>query len=286
MKIEIKNLCKTYGSVKALDNISITLTPGIYGVLGPNGAGKSTLINLLTDNIKRDSGEILCDGMDILEMGGEFRRELGYMPQQQNMYEGYSALGFLKYVASIKGIPAKKAKAEIESLLKTVNLWDVRNRRVGNFSGGMKQRVLLAQALLGNPQLIILDEPTAGLDPNERIRIRNFIAKLSRDKIIIFATHVVSDIECISNYIIMLKNGQLVGTGKTDDIIKSVEGKVGQIQCKYEDIEFLQTKYKSGNINRKAGSLVLRVVGDALPDEAVNVGSDVGLEDVYLYYLE
>ena len=140
------------------------LKSGIYGLLGPNGAGKSTMINLITDNVKRETGEILCDGEDILKLGAAYRKRIGYMPQQQNMYNGYSAIAFLKYIAAIKGIPSKEASIEIENLLKTVNLWDVRHRRIETYSGGMKQRVLLAQALLGNPELIILDEPTAFLD--------------------------------------------------------------------------------------------------------------------------
>ena len=285
MKIEIKNLKKTYGSVTALDNLSVTFENGIYGILGPNGAGKSTMINLITDNISRDGGQILCDGNDILEMGAEFRRLIGYMPQQQNMYNNYSAIGFLKYISSIKGIPSRKAAAEIENLLHIVNLWDARYRKLGGFSGGMKQRVLLAQALLGDPELLILDEPTAGLDPNERIKIRNYIAELSGKRIILFATHVVSDIECIADKIVMLKKGKLVDVGFTQDIIESVEGKVGQIRCNYSELSYLQQKYKAGNVKRTGEGLMLRIVGDELPPEAERVNTDIGLEDVYLYYL-
>lgn len=285
MKIEIKGLTKKYGNVTALDGINLVLENGIYGILGPNGAGKSTMINLLTDNVKRDEGEILCEGEEILSMGSRFRQLIGYMPQQQNMYDGYSAMAFLKYIASIKGIPSGQAAEEIEHLLKVVNLWEARYRKVGGFSGGMKQRVLLAQALLGNLKLLILDEPTAGLDPNERIKIRNYIAELGRDRIVLFATHVVSDIECIADNIIMIKGGKIVGLGTTTEIIESVENKVAQIYCDSSQLTGLQQKYKAGNVNRTKSGLVLRIVGDDLPKEAVNVGENVGLEDVYLYYL-
>ncbi len=157
MKIEIKNLSKTYGEVKAISDLNVIFENGIYGILGPNGAGKSTMIGLITDTVGRETGQILCDGRDILEMGAQFRSMVGYMPQQQSMYDNYSAIAFLKYMAAVKGIPSKKAAEEIERLLKIVNLWEARYRRVGGFSGGMRQRVLLAQALLGSPGLLILD---------------------------------------------------------------------------------------------------------------------------------
>lgn len=285
MEIQIKNLTKTYGEVKALNNLNVTFRNGIYGILGPNGAGKSTMINLITDNVKRESGSILCDGKEILEMGSDFRKLVGYMPQQQNMYEGYSAIAFLKYVAAIKGIPSKKASEEIEKLLHVVNLWDVRYGKAAGFSGGMKQRLLLAQALLGNPKLLILDEPTAGLDPNERIKIRNYIAELSGERIILFATHVVSDIECIADCIMMLKKGTLIDVGTTEEILMSMEGKVGKISCEYNELSLLQQKYKAGNVNRTKDGFVLRIVGDELPKEAVLEENDINLEDVYLYYL-
>lgn len=209
MQLELKDLTKKYGGMTALDHISVKFTPGIYGILGANGAGKSTMMNLLTDNISRTGGEILFDGVDILKLGKDFRRVLGYMPQQQGFYEHMTAQTFLYYMAELKAVPKKQAKTEIENLLSITNLANVRHKRVGGFSGGMKQRVLLAQALLGDPKVVILDEPTAGLDPKERIRIRNFISEISNDRIILLATHIVSDIESISDQILMMKNGIL-----------------------------------------------------------------------------
>lgn len=285
MKIEIKNLSKTYGEVKAISDLNVIFENGIYGILGPNGAGKSTMIGLITDTVGRETGQILCDGRDILEMGAQFRSMVGYMPQQQSMYDNYSAIAFLKYMAAVKGIPSKKAAEEIERLLKIVNLWEARYRRVGGFSGGMRQRVLLAQALLGSPGLLILDEPTAGLDPNERIRIRNYISELSGDKIILFATHVVSDIECISDKIMMLKNGKMINFSPTTSVIDSVAGKVGTVECGGEEVAEYQKKYRVGNISRTSTGFSVRIVGDRLPPEAINMGKNVNLEDAYLYYL-
>ncbi len=285
MEIKINDLSKTYGKTKALSHFSVTLNEGIYGILGPNGAGKSTLINLITDNVKRETGEILCDGEDILELGGKFRRTIGYMPQQQGFYDQFSARAFLKYMAGIKGIPAKDVNAQIDELLETVNLTDVAHKRIGGFSGGMKQRVLLAQALLGSPKLLILDEPTAGLDPKERINIRNFIAAQSKKRIILFATHVVSDIECIADEILLMKKGELVKKDTPANLIKSLYGKVGEIHCPIEEVESWSGKFRTGNLTQREDGVALRIVGDTLPPEAVDVREQINLEDVYMYYL-
>ncbi len=294
MQLELKSLKKTYGTVQALKGINYKFESGIYGILGANGAGKSTMINLITDNVDRDKengGQILYDGKEILDMGKHFRKLVGYMPQQQGFYEDFSPRAFLKYMAQIKGIHKENEKGQtvrqqIDELLEIVNLTTVANRKIGEFSGGMKQRVLLAQALLGNPQILILDEPTAGLDPKERIGIRNYIAKLSKDKIILFATHVVSDIECIADRVLLLKKGEIIAEGTPIDLIESMTGKVGEITCTLDDISKLQKKYKIGNIRQRKEGLALRIVGDQLPDYAIKVSDNIDLEDVYLYYFE
>lgn len=295
MELLLENLSKTYGTVQALKSVSYTFEPGVYGILGANGAGKSTMINLITDNVSRDGGgnggKILFDGVDILKLGKKFRALVGYMPQQQGFYEDFSPKAFLKYMAEIKGVRGKNDKGQtvnqqIDELLEVVNLTNVAYKKIGGFSGGMKQRVLLAQALLGNPKILILDEPTAGLDPKERIGIRNYIAELSKDKIILFATHVVSDIECIADRVMLLKKGEIIAEGTPVELIEQMQGKVAEITCSLDDVSDLQEKYKVGNIRQRKNGLALRIVGDELPEEAVKVNDNIDLEDVYLYYFE
>ena len=225
MELTIQNLTKTYGNKVALREFSYTFTPGIYGILGANGAGKSTLMNLITDNVKRDSGSILWNGTDILKLGREFRREVGYMPQQQGMYPDYSARDFLCYMAAVKELPRKESRQQIEELLAVVNLSEDAHKRLGGFSGGMRQRVLLAQALLGDPKILILDEPTAGLDPKERLRLRQYISELAQNKIVFLTTHIVSDIESIANDVLLMKQGELVAHGAPEALIAAVRGR-------------------------------------------------------------
>lgn len=224
MKLQIRDLSKKYGNKVALRNFSYTFTPGIYGILGANGAGKSTLMNLITDNVKRTEGQIIWDGTDILKLGASFRKLLGYMPQQQGMYSDFSARAFLRYMADVKGLKHKDTKAQIEQLLELVSLKDVAHKKLGGFSGGMRQRVLLAQALLGEPQILILDEPTAGLDPKERLRLRQYIADLAENRIVFLTTHIVSDIESIATDVLLMKDGQLVRHGTPEELIASVQG--------------------------------------------------------------
>ena len=237
MEIRISHLTKRFGDKTALDDVSLTLDAGVHALLGPNGAGKSTLINILTDSIERDKGEVLYNDYEITSLGAKYRELLGYMPQQQRLYDNYTAEEFLKYMAAVKGIAPARAREQIAELLKVVNLWEVRRKKVGGFSGGMKQRVLLAQALLGEPRILILDEPTAGLDPSERINIRNYIATVAQKMIVLFATHVVSDIECIAKDVIMIRDGRICKTGTPMELIDGMQGKVGELPCKLEDLE-------------------------------------------------
>lgn len=285
MEIRISHLTKRFGDKTALDDVSLTMDAGVHALLGPNGAGKSTLINILTDSIERDKGEVLYNDYEITSLGAKYRELLGYMPQQQRLYDNYTAEEFLKYMAAVKGIAPARAREQIAELLKVVNLWEVRRKKVGGFSGGMKQRVLLAQALLGEPRILILDEPTAGLDPSERINIRNYIATVAQKMIVLFATHVVSDIECIAKDVIMIRDGRICKTGTPMELIDGMQGKVGELPCKLEDLEQLQTKYCVGNVYQRREGLRVRIVGDELPEEALPVKDSIDLEDVYMYHV-
>lgn len=222
MELRLTEVTKRYGEKVALDRFSYTFQPGIYGILGANGAGKSTMMNLITDNLRRDEGIITFDGQEIQKLGVDYRRILGYMTQQQGLYEGMTAESFLVYMARLKEICRKATLCEVDRVLEMTNLTDVRHKKVGNFSGGMKQRVMLAQALLGDPKVLILDEPTAGLDPKERARLRNHIHHLAQDRIVLLATHIVSDIEAIADSILLMKQGKLLHSGSAAELIRSL----------------------------------------------------------------
>ena len=223
MELVIRDLTKRYGEKLALDSFSYSFTPGIYGILGANGAGKTTLMNLITDNVKRDQGEIPLDGKEILTLGAAYRALLGYMPQQQGMYPDFSAREFLLYMAELKGLPRKQAAEQIGELLRVTGLSDVAHKRLGGFSGGMKQRALLCQALLGDPKILILDEPSAGLDPKERLRIRQYIAELAQDRIVFLTTHIVSDIESIAKDVLLMKAGRVLTHGAPEELLRRYE---------------------------------------------------------------
>ncbi|MCL2248845.1 MAG: ATP-binding cassette domain-containing protein [Oscillospiraceae bacterium] len=225
--IQITNLSKSYGKNKALDNISLDLLCGIYALLGPNGAGKSTLMNILTLGLSPDSGEVSWQGRSIEKAGRDYRAILGYMPQQQGIYDGFRGIDFLYYIAGLKGLKKTHIQTEVLRVAALVNLSERLNDRLPTYSGGMKQRILLAAAVLGDPKLVILDEPTAGLDPKERVRVREIIKNMAGDKIIISATHVVSDIETIADEIILLKNGVIADMGSPAELCDKLNASEG-----------------------------------------------------------
>lgn len=286
MNLTLTNLTKQYGSFTALNNFSYEFTAGVYGLLGPNGAGKSTLMNIITDNLKATSGTVIFDGMATTEMGADFRKLLGFMPQQQGIYPNFTLERFLCYMAALKGMKKADAKADIDRLLKLVNLQDSRNKRLGGFSGGMKQRALVAQAMLGDPKIIILDEPTAGLDPKERIRIRNLIAEIAFEKIVIIATHVVSDIEFIAKEVLLLKNGEIIGSGKPHELCEKISENVFEITTDEDSLPEISAKFKVGNISKDEKNIYVRVISENPPADYEYKACKPDLEDLYLYYFD
>ncbi len=246
--LELKHLTKKYGENVVLNDINFTFGTGVYGLLGANGAGKSTLMNLITDNIKRTDGEILYNGTDILKLGAKFRKKVGYTPQLQGMYEDFSARAFLHYIGSLKGMKMREIKPQTEEFLDVVGLRPVAHKRLGSFSGGMRQRVLIAAAMLDRAEILILDEPTAGLDPEERIRLRNYISDIARERTVILATHVVSDIESIADSVIMLCRGRPAAIGTPSQLIAGVKEKVFEMCGSYEDISARKADFGKGQV--------------------------------------
>ena len=280
--LSINNLSKSYGSNLALNQFTYSFDHGIYALLGPNGSGKSTLMNIVTQNLKSDNGDILLDGTPIGKLGAAYREKLGFMPQYPGMYPSFSALDFLRYMAVLKGLNKKKADEQIDELLHAVELHDVRTHRIGSFSGGMKQRLALAQSLLGDPEIVILDEPTAGLDPKQRIAIRNYIASVALNKTVIIATHVVSDVEFIAREAIMLKKGVISDSGSPYELTQKIEGQVWQTVVAAEEVQAMQEKFRVVNIQNGEQGVILRILSDVHPTED-SVTVVPSLEDYYLY---
>ena len=282
MTLHFEKIDKSYGKNHALDHFTATLMPGIYALMGPNGSGKSTLINILTDNLKADSGEITYDGENTLKMGVKFREKLGFMPQYPGMYPNFTVEKFLWYMATLKGLKKDEAVRQIAEVLEAVELADVPNRKISALSGGMKQRLALAQAVLGDPEILILDEPTAGLDPKQRIAIRNYIAKIALQKIVLIATHVVSDVEYIAKEVIFLKKGQITDLAPAHELANKIDGKVWEITCKSEKVAKLQQTYRVINIAQNDVGVTLRVLSEAIPEGDAKTVAPT-LEDYYLW---
>ena len=284
MILKMEKVSKSYGTNLALNGFSATLEPGIYALLGPNGSGKSTLMNILTDNLKSDTGEISYDGENVLEMGVRFREKLGFMPQYPGLYPNFTVERFMWYMAALKGLDKATAQLEIPEILAAVELDDVPKRKIGALSGGMKQRLTLAQAVLGKPEILILDEPTAGLDPKQRIAIRNYISKIAFNKIVLIATHVVSDIEFIAKEIIMLKKGVIIDAAPPHELTKKIDGKVWNIPCAEADVQMYQEQFRVTNIARdeRTGDVILRVLSEEMPTDKARTVAPT-LEDYYLH---
>lgn len=281
MELVIDRLTKHFKNKIAVDRVSLTLTEGVYGLLGANGSGKTTLMRMICGILKPTSGEVRFNGIDVSEE--EFRDSLGYLPQEFGYYPEFTAYDFLMYMASLKGLARQRAKGKAEELLELVSLTDVARKKIRTFSGGMKQRLGIAQALLNDPKLLVLDEPTAGLDPNERIRFRNIISRLGKDRIVLLSTHIVSDVEHIANTILLMKNGQIIHSGRLDEIIGVIEGKVFECTVDSNTADRLIAIYPVINIREEPGRTVLRIVSDEAPCETA-AAVPAALEDLYLYY--
>lgn len=283
MELKFTNLTKQFGEVAAVQNVSYTLKNGVYGLLGVNGAGKTTLMRILTTLIQPTSGTITWNGRDIFRMDGEYRRLLGYLPQDYGFYPDFTVQDYLMYIAALKGIRESVARQRVKTLLGQVGMTKARGKKMKTLSGGMKRRVGIAQAMLNDPRILILDEPTAGLDPSERIRFRNLISELSEDRVVLLSTHIVSDVEYIAGEILLMKDGEITVSGTPEEVIASMPLKVWRCSVKKETIEKVLHKYLVSNVKTVPGGAELRILS-ATPPIANAVEEDATLEDVFLYY--
>lgn len=283
LELKVDRLTKQFKNKTAVDRLSVCLTEGIYGLLGANGAGKTTLMRLLCDIQKPTSGEILCNDKPISDMGAAYRRLLGYLPQHFGYYPDFTAYKFMMYIASLKGLSASHAHIKTLELLDFIGLLDEKDRKIKTYSGGMKQRLGIAQAMLNDPKILIVDEPTAGLDPKERMRFRNLISSFSKDKIIILSTHIVSDIEYIADEILLMKKGTLLHKGKAEDITRQIDGCVWECEVEKKTADHLNSTFAVSSLKSKEDKVLLRIVSKEKPlENAINV--QPSLEDLYLFY--
>lgn len=282
MPLEFHCLCKSYGTNKALQNFTISLDNGIYALLGPNGAGKSTLINILAGLLDATSGHITYGGEDTLKMGERFRSLIGFMPQYPGFYPDFTARQLMVYIARLKGLSQSDAKQKSAELLGEVNLSDCADKKIKSFSGGMKQRLGLAQALIGKPKILILDEPTAGLDPKERVRFRNLISRLSQQMTVIFCTHIVSDIETIASQVLLLKKGELIAQGSVGELTQTLVGKVWELSLSDSETEQFLTNDPCSSLVNKGGKPCVRCVCKTKPHKSATP-CEPCLEDVYMH---
>ena len=282
MELEMRNLTKHYGKKEALKGVSVTLTPGIYGLLGPNGAGKSTWMNILTGNLRQTSGEIFLDGENISHLGRSYRRRLGYCPQQPTFYPSFTARRFLYYLASLQDMSREQAGERIEWALSAVALSDVANKPIGSFSGGMKQRLLIAQSLLHDPDILIMDEPTAGLDPRQRIAIRNLIGEIALHKIVMISTHVVQDVEYIAKELILLSQGEILRQATPPELLRELEGQLWEAVVPEAQLNEASAYGTVCGLFQKPEGICVRLLGEKPPIPCKP--AEPNLEDVYLRY--
>lgn len=283
MELRCKQLSKQFGDFTAVNHVDLKMENGVYGLLGVNGAGKTTLMRMLCTLLKPTDGSITCNGKDIFDMDGEYRKLLGYLPQDFGYYPEFTVKDYLLYISTIKALPKVVAKRRVKELIDKVGLTKVANKKMKKLSGGMKRRAGIAQAMLNDPKILVLDEPTAGLDPNERIRFRNLISELSEDRLVLLSTHIVSDIEYIANEIWLMKDGQIMHKGTITEITESMPEKVWKCLVGKQDVTDYMSKYKISNMKAEAAGVELRIIAKQAPtNDAIQV--ETSLEDVFLYY--
>lgn len=282
MELQVEHLYKSYGRKEALQDVCFTLHKGTYGLLGENGAGKSTLMRMMATVDFPTKGEIRYGGESIFTMDEEYRSLIGYMPQNYNVYPSFTARDFLEYMGVLKGIPKEKLKSRIEEVLEFVNLSDVGGKKVRTFSGGMKRRIGIAQAIINEPEILILDEPTAGLDPKERIRFSNIISDMGKDKIVLLSTHIVSDIEAIASELVVMKKGEVLETGNVDDLVQTVKGQVWEAIVNQEMYQRLRKERSVIHLKQMGKEVQVRFVGERYPD-VDNHQAEPTLEDYYIF---
>lgn len=283
MEITFDRVTKRFGTKTAVEDFSARLPVGVHGLLGPNGAGKTTLMRLMAGILSASGGQILLDGQSILTLGQSYRAQLGYLPQQFGYYPSFTAMDFMLYLAAVKGLPRLYAQAEAKELLEKVRLEGEASRKIKTFSGGMKQRLGVAQAMQGKPAIMILDEPTAGLDPKERIFFRNMLSDYAKDKLVLLSTHIVADIESIADNVIVIKQGRLLIQGAPDAILEAVQGKVWECNMPLREAEELSARYPVTSFRHQGSDAFLRLVADNSPCEGAQAVLP-SLEDLYLYY--
>ena len=284
-ELKLMDVWKRYKDKDAVREVDYTFTNGVYGLLGENGAGKTTLMRLICSVMQPTEGKICCDNLEISGMGAEYRKLLGYLPQDFGFYPDFTAERFLRYMAALKALPKDDAEKRIEELLTMVELKNVRRKKLKTFSGGMLRRIGIAQTLLNNPEILVLDEPTAGLDPKERVRFRNVISSLGKDRIILLSTHIVSDIEYIADRILIMKNGKIIQEGTEQEITQRVDGCVWKCVVSENEAECLSNRCIVSNIRRNGEKVELRIISNQQPAAgAVSVEST--LEDAYLYHIQ
>ena len=283
MELQLQDLSRQYGTNYAVSHVNATLVPGVYGLLGANGAGKTTLMRMISGVLKPTAGSIRFNGKTIGELGERYYTHLGYMPQDFGFYPDFTAREFMLYMAAVKGLNKKRAETRTENLLQMVNLQDAADKKIKSFSGGMKQRLGIAQAELNSPAILILDEPTAGLDPKERVRFRNLISDFAKEKIVILSTHIVSDVSYIADIILLMKNGSFLLQEPMAAVTDSMKGKVWELLVDERDADRYSRKFSVVNLHHEGDRVRLRILDEARPAEAAEA-AEPSLEDLFLYH--